>query len=128
MKASVQQGTEIAKNDKRKSGPNEQKGKEKVNIVTLKHDTRKLFSKKLNGATASNATIEPTMKLVGSGGELAQVEAKQESTKKHQAQKQAGIEQEKKIKGKGIVESTKQKTPSEGRKKMRRTKEKEKEK
>lgn len=95
VKALVKQRTKIAEIEKRKLGPNEQKGKEKVTVLTLKKDTSKLLPRKSTRATLSDAIIESIIKPIGSGGELGQAkatnkvverDAKEESPKKHKAQ------------------------------------------
>lgn len=110
MTKPTRQGTEIAKNDERKSGPNEQKGKEKVTVVTQKQDIRKPLPRKLAKDTSRDVIIEFAMKHVGLRGELTEteatkkiveMEAKEESTENHRAQKQ--VTKEKDIKGKGII-------------------------
>lgn len=73
------------------------KREEKVTVVTTRQDERKLQPRKLTRATASNAALNSPPKLVGAGEvtkakatkKAGEVEAKEESTKKHRAQKPA---------------------------------------
>lgn len=92
MKTSVKKGTEIVESDTRKPWPKELKEKEKVKFVTTKQDVRKLLPRKSTRATTSNAILDSPPKPVGAEDELAQdeiakkaveIEAKEESTKKH---------------------------------------------